>query len=188
MARKYDKQAKAEYDRIYRKIHKEKRKEYLEKNKDKIAIQQKLNHQRNKAKIAKYMKKYNKKYRDSHKEEMREYEKNRKKNNLNYRLAYSLRNRIRLALKNNQKSGHTMDLLGYSIKQLKEYLEKQFKSGMSFSNYGKWHIDHIIPCAKFNLTKESEQRKCFHYTNLQPLWAKENLEKGYKLLKGVNNG
>jgi hypothetical protein len=52
---------------------------------------------------------------------------------------------------------------------------------------GKIHCDHIRPCASFDLSKASEQRKCFHYANLQPLWAKENLEKGYKLLKGVNN-
>ena len=88
-------------------------------------------------------------------------------------------------MKNNQKSGHTTDLLGCSIKQLKEHLEKQFKSGMFFSNYGKWHIDHIKPCASFDLSKPEEQKKCSHYTNLQPLWAKENLEKGRKLLKGV---
>jgi hypothetical protein len=49
---------------------------------------------------------------------------------------------------------------------------------MSWSNYGKWHVDHIKSCASFDLSKEDEQRKCFHYTNLQPLWAEENLSKG----------
>ena len=51
---------------------------------------------------------------------------------------------------------------------------------MSWGNYGKWHVDHIRPCASFNLVNEEEQKKCFHYTNLQPLWAKDNLSKGSK--------
>jgi hypothetical protein len=52
---------------------------------------------------------------------------------------------------------------------------------MTFDNFGKWHIDHIIPCASFDLTKPEQQRQCFHYTNLQPLWAFENLSKGSKI-------
>ena len=65
---------------------------------------------------------------------------------------------------------------------LKQYnpVMKKFVSGMSWENYGKWHIDHIKPCASFNLLEEDEQKKCFHYTNLQPLWAKDNLKKGGK--------
>ena len=51
---------------------------------------------------------------------------------------------------------------------------------MSWENHGTWHIDHRVPCAKFDLTKKEEQEKCFHYTNLQPLWAKDNLSKGNK--------
>jgi hypothetical protein len=51
---------------------------------------------------------------------------------------------------------------------------------MNWENQGEWHIDHILPCASFDLTKEEEQRKCFHYTNLQPLWAKDNMIKGSK--------
>jgi len=53
---------------------------------------------------------------------------------------------------------------------------------MSFSNYGKWHIDHIIPCARFDLRKPNEQKKCFNYKNLQPLWAFDNLSKNDKIL------
>jgi hypothetical protein len=91
--------------------------------------------------------------------------------------------RIKTALKNNSKSLHTMELIGCSIKELKEHLEKQFKPGMTWNNHGLycWHIDHIIPCCNFDLTKIEEQKKCFHYTNLQPLWAKENLTKNKKI-------
>ena len=94
----------------------------------------------------------------------------------------NLRIRINLALKGNPKLSTTMKLVGCSIERLKQHLEKQFKMGMSWNNYGKWHIDHIRPCASFDLSKPSEQKKCFNYTNLQPLWAEENLKKpkGYK--------
>ena len=62
-----------------------------------------------------------------------------------------------------------------------KHLQNQFKPGMTRDNYGLWHVDHIIPCASFDLTKLSEQEKCFHYTNLQPLWAIDNIKKGAKL-------
>ena len=56
----------------------------------------------------------------------------------------------------------------------------QFTEDMSWEAFrdGKIHIDHIVPCFAFDLTDEAEQKRCFHYTNLQPLWAKENLRKG----------
>jgi hypothetical protein len=60
------------------------------------------------------------------------------------------------------------------------HLESQFQQGMTKDNYGKWHVDHITPCARFDLTQPTEQKKCFHYTNLQPLWAEQNLKKGCK--------
>ena len=62
------------------------------------------------------------------------------------------------------------------------YKQKQFKVGMSWSNYGKWEIDHIKPCASFDLSKPREQRKCFHYTNLQPLWKLENRSKNDRII------
>ena len=61
---------------------------------------------------------------------------------------------------------------------MRKHIEKQFKEGMTWKNQGKWHIDHIKPCCKFNLLDKEEQKKCFHYTNLQPLWSQENLSKG----------
>ena len=72
------------------------------------------------------------------------------------------------------------ELVGCSIHYLKEYLTKQFKSGMNWNNVGKWHVDHIIPVVKFNLKDPEQQKTCFHYTNLQPLWALDNLKKGTK--------
>ena len=75
----------------------------------------------------------------------------------------------------------TINYLGCSIKKLKNHLEKQFREGMSWENYGKWEIDHIKPLSIFDLTKLENQKKCFHYTNLQPLWKSENRSKGAKL-------
>lgn len=106
------------------------------------------------------------------------------------RLAQNLRGRIYGVLKGYNKSASSISLIGCSFKTLKEYLEKQFKPGMTWENYGrgknKWSVDHIIPCITFDLQKEEEQRKCFHYTNLQPLWCSENSSKGGRLFTIVS--
>ena len=84
------------------------------------------------------------------------------------------------SIKNQQKPS-TKRLLGCSLEELIVFIEKKFKKDMSWDNYGKWHVDHIKPIAKFDLTDKEQQKKCFHYTNLQPLWAIENLKKGSRL-------
>lgn len=104
------------------------------------------------------------------------------KNDTERRLASNLRKRLGRAIINNQKKGSAVTDLGCSIPELKQYLESKFQSGMTWENQGYegWHIDHIIPLAKFNLNNLNEQEIAFHYTNLQPLWAKQNLAKGAK--------
>lgn len=97
-----------------------------------------------------------------------------------FRLAKRISNRIQMALKGGHKKSRSTDLLGCSIEDLKMHLEKLFRDGMSWENMGEWEIDHIRPCASFDLTREQEQFKCFHYTNLQPLWALENRIKSDK--------
>ena len=77
-----------------------------------------------------------------------------------------------------EKSGRTFELIGCTPQFLKDHLESQFKPGMSWAQRNLWHIDHRIPCARFDLTDPKQQRACFHYKNLQPLWATENLRKG----------
>jgi hypothetical protein len=99
-----------------------------------------------------------------------------------FKLKACLRSRVICVLKGRIKSVPTLKLLGVSnIEKVWKHLEKQFKQGMTRENHGKWHIDHIKPCISFDLTKPEEQAKCFHYTNLQPLWASENLAKGSKI-------
>lgn len=94
-----------------------------------------------------------------------------------YRLTVLMRSRTNSALKKNVKSKTLLQLLGCSIEHFKEHLERQFTPGMSWKNQGEWHVDHIIPCSKFDLSNPEHQRACFHYTNMQPLWGKDNLKK-----------
>jgi hypothetical protein len=101
-----------------------------------------------------------------------------------FRLYTCVRTRINRVIKNNIKCKKTINLLGIDIRGLWKHLKYKFKPGMTKQNHGKiWHIDHIIPIASFNLRNPKQQAKCFHYTNLQPLWAHENLSKGAKVLK-----
>lgn len=99
------------------------------------------------------------------------------------RMLGSLRVRVALAVKNvgAYKMDSTMALVGCTPDQLRTHLEMQFLEGMTWENYGKWHIDHIRPCVAFDMGDPEEQRKCFHYSNLQPLWAFDNHSKGGKV-------
>ena len=73
-----------------------------------------------------------------------------------------------------------MELCGCSLDELKAWLEKQFIENMNWENRSLWHVDHIRPCASFDLTDIEQQKQCFHFTNLQPLWAADNFKKGAK--------
>lgn len=101
------------------------------------------------------------------------------KNNPLFRLVRYMRTRLYQALKTSRKSENTLSLIGATVTEFAAHLETRFKPGMTWENYGPvWHVDHIKPCAKFDLTDPAQQRACFHWTNLQPLFAKENLQKG----------
>jgi len=112
------------------------------------------------------------------------YNRQRYATNPNVRLRHNLTNRVNLALKRAyaQKSKNTLSLIGCTVAFLRIHLESQFEPGMNWDNRRAWHIDHIKPCASFDLTKPEEQAVCFYYTNLQPLWAIDNLKKGAKVL------
>ena len=101
-----------------------------------------------------------------------------------YRLVCRLRSRLRSALQYQGalKSQSTLELLGIDRDGLRSWLEAQFKPGMTWDNMGEWHVDHLRPCASFDLNDPEQQKQCFHYRNLQPLWAYDNLSKGAKLL------
>ena len=105
-------------------------------------------------------------------------------NDVHFKIRQNLSTRIRIALGSSSKAENTANLLGCSINELRAHLERQFTVGMTWDNYGVegWHIDHRKPCASFDLTIPEQQKICFHYTNLQPLWARDNLSKGDRLI------
>lgn len=182
------KKRKKEYDKEYRQKNldriKKRNQQYYIKNKDAIKEKTKLYLIKNKDKLANKYKEYYQKNKNKINKYRNSWEKNKEKNDIHFRIKKRLQNRILIALKRNKKSDSTMKLVGCSLQELKQHIEKQFKLGMTWNNYNYrgWHIDHIIPCASFDLSKEEEQKKCFHYTNLQPLWAEENIKKSNKIL------
>lgn len=116
------------------------------------------------------------------KEGVKNYSRERARNDINFRLLRRYRTRVYTALKGVCRSKRTRELVGCSIDYLRRYLEQRFTEGMTWDNYGEWHVDHIRPCATFNFSNENEQIECFNFINLQPLWAKDNLEKSAKLI------
>lgn len=129
-----------------------------------------------------WRKKWESKNKDSMREWHRNYSRKRRLDDPAYRAAASMRSRVWALLK---KIGQERIIsIGLERDKLKEWLEQRFKPGMTWENYGPvWHVDHIVPCSAFDLAKPEELRKCFHYHNMQPLWAKENIVKSGKTLK-----
>ena len=100
-----------------------------------------------------------------------------------FKLKKRVRARISQALKSDtgMQGKRTIELLGCRLEDFKIYIENKFCDGMTWDNYGKWVLDHELPCAMFNLRLRCEQEKCFHFTNLQPMWEKDNLKKSDKV-------
>lgn len=153
-------------------------KQWIDKNIEKVRAFR-LKHSRKPERKA-----YQKQYRKEHRRERADYQTKLERENLSYRIASRLRHRLYMALKaqKTSKTYSAMKLLGCDIGIFKLYIISKFEPDMSWNNYGQWHIDHIIPCASFNLENLEEQKQCFHYTNLQPLWAFDNLTKNKKII------
>jgi hypothetical protein len=98
------------------------------------------------------------------------------------RLNRNMRRAVTRCIHEQKLSKHWVDLVGYTSNDLMQHLESQFTNGMTWDNYGKWHIDHIKPVVLFNFTKfsDSDFKKCWSLNNLQPLWAFDNLSKNRK--------
>lgn len=182
----------------YRDANKEKiaeyHRDYYKKNKETVNEKNKMYYQNHKEQVLERTTAYQKnhpevnrasatKWRENNRDKVRAYQNNRRATNINVRITDNLRGRLWSALKGKSKCGSTKDLLGCSIPFLKGYLAAKFEDGMSWDTYSfeTFHIDHIIPCSSFDLSDPEQQKKCFHYTNLQPLWAFDNMSKGNKL-------
>jgi hypothetical protein len=100
-----------------------------------------------------------------------------------FRILECLRGRVRWAINHGSKSASTVELVGCTVEVLRDHLESQFTEGMTWDNhsYEGWHMDHIRPCASFDMEDPIQQKECWHYTNLQPLWAFDNMSKGSKV-------
>jgi hypothetical protein len=163
-----------------KKCHKLYRKEWLDKNTEnyKRSCQAwRLKNQKRQYENQKQWKKNNLEY---FRKRNREYKANRRKTDPIFKITANLRTRVRKAIKGINKSKTTIELLGCDIEAFKNHIEKQFKKGMTWKNYGKWQLDHIKPCCSFDLTDLEQQKLCFHYTNIQPLWKKEHRIKTQK--------
>ena len=192
-----------EYNKYYREVNKQtindKQKAYYKVNKDKIKLQRKayredikdeLNlrskayYKVNKDKIKLERKDYFKVNKDKILLKQKAYTNNKRKIDIQYKLSCNLRSRLNSAINNNYKSGSAVKDLGCSIEELKSYLESKFQSGMSWDNWTTdgWHIDHIKPLTSFDLTDRNQLLEACHYTNLQPMWATDNLTKSDKII------
>jgi hypothetical protein len=150
--------------------NKKRNQEWRQKNPDKV-----------KEYAIKHTNKWRKENREIYLEKKRKWNKHLYENNINYKLGVLLRTRIWSSLKKQglKKKDSTMSVVGCSKEELIKHLESQFKEGMSWENWSLngWHIDHIRPCSSFDLSDPAQVKECFHYSNLQPLWAIENLKK-----------
>lgn len=173
--------------------YKENKENYSAQNKKWAKENKEYNNQRNKVWMEKnkekrkaYKKKYRKENRESIKDYKSNYENSKRKENPEYRLEVNLRKRLRRTvykitgnpLENKSCTQASRDLLGCSINDLQTHLETSFTKGMNWGNYGQWHVDHIKPVCSFDLTDEEQVKECFHYSNLQALWAIDNVKKG----------
>ena len=167
-------------------------KEYSKNNKEKIKEYARKYREKNKQKLQEYRnlhkeqkREYDLKNRDKIYKRLRKYYKERRKVDSNYRLRISISGLMNKSLKRNKNGYHWETLVDYKQEDLRNHLERQFKDGMTWENYGKdgWVIDHKIPISIFNITgmKSNGFKKCWDLSNLQPMWGKENNKKSNKL-------
>lgn len=143
----------------------ERNKRYYEKNKERIKAQTSAYQKENASDRTEYKKAWRKE---------------RAAKDPNFKVGLVCRRLLQrvLGVSGQKKSKRTADMLGYTAEQLKSHLEKQFKKGMSWKNYGEWHIDHITPIAAFASQGDIDPARVNCLTNLRPMWAKENMSKG----------
>jgi hypothetical protein len=162
-------------------------KKYYESNKEKISEYYSEWREDKKEHLKEYQKKWREENRDKLRKTKRDYERNRKASDPLYKLISNFRTAIYQVLKesNVEKNGHYFDILGYTPEELINHLEKQFTEGMTWDNYGEFHVDHKLPISSFNIKEigDEEFMKCWSLDNLQPMWGEENIRKSNKILE-----
>lgn len=116
-----------------------------------------------------------KQWRTENRPKLNEWQKKYLTTNIQAKLRHNIRSRLNKVVGN---PGNSINNLGCSVSEFIIYLEEMFQAGMNWNNYGEWHLDHIKPLSKFDLTDERQFKEAVHYSNLQPLWAIENIKKG----------
>ena len=160
---------KKEFREKYPERVREQEKKTKENRKDSIKREQSEYFQKNKEKIYKRHNEWVKNNPDKVKKYMTEQK----------RIAKNLRHELSRIYQGRTKfpKVELLELLGCSPEFYREYIQSKFSPGMSFDNYGEWHIDHIIPCSSFDMNNHEQQKLCFHYSNTQPLWRIDNIRK-----------
>jgi hypothetical protein len=186
--REKNKEKLKEYYKEYNKKYREKlsayHKEWWEKNKQKVNEKRKNKYNTDskyREELKEKSKQFSKTY--SYKKKRRENDFKRRRSDIQWKLSQVLRVRLNKAIRNNQKVGSAVHDLGCTIEELKIHLENQFEEGMTWDNWKHdgWHIDHKKPLSKFDLTDPEQLKEACHYTNLQPLWWYDNIEKSDKI-------
>jgi len=183
---------------------KAKQKAYRAANPKEIAAKKKIYYEANREKIAEKGKRYREEnheavqerkriYRESNRESLAEKQRlwlaenrewrrgyicDRRANDPVFRFVDYTRARLRKILNGTRSYPEALALLGCTRQEWRDHLESQFTDGMSWDNYGEWHVDHIIPVSAFDQTDPEQQKECWNYLNTQPLWAKDNMAKG----------
>ena len=186
---KQNKERRREYWKEYREQnkdhYKEYQKEYSKQNKERLREYQKEFYEQNKEYYKEYGKEYREQNKDQIKEYMKEYKRNRYTSDENYKTLVLCRSMLKRTLKatNSTKDTRTYEMLGYCNEQLKESIESKFLEGMSWSNYGDWHVDHIYPVTRYIKDGVEDPAIINALDNLTPMWAEHNMEKGERTLE-----
>ena len=175
------KECKKEYYQANKERIKEQIKEYYQANKERKKEYNKEHYHANKEQIKECHKKYYQDNKEKINKKTLEYQKVKRLKDPLYKMKGNLRTRTSIAFRNKgyNKNSKTQEMLGVNWEVCKANIERQFTKGMSWENQGDWHIDHIIPLSSANT--EQELKKLCHYSNLQPLWAVDNLMKSAKI-------
>ena len=151
-------------------------------NKEHLAEYSKHYYQANKTSFAAYKKQYYQTNKEYFAEYGKQYMKKRRASDPVFRMVENMRSHMYKILNGTSKHAPTLELLGCTPEHYRHHIEAQFTEGMTFENYGEWHQDHIQAVSNFDLSDPEQQKICWHYTNMQPMWAIPNIRKGNKVV------